>query len=359
MNLSAGMKVTSRFWVWSLLILLLGFLVVPELVDGWYQYQLDRRISREKQKIAELVQAGDRGYDDLVRLVPSLWFGNVSPALEGILAQKKRDRTADLCAIYVACGQKRHPKEEIARVLGQLGDPRASTVLIKNLESVWQDLALIEYDAEIETLGSIKAKDAGDLLLKILRHHYSWEGSAWRIKEEAFVALGKNGDERALPDASRSIVSSEDWYIRRGAMNYLTHIGNSAAKTALMEEFQRDHEPETGLCLVQVGETSILPEVQSCLKNWLDNYSAGGWNNTDFWGIFYCVHALLLAKDIDAIPELRRALVVLKKDDTKTQEYVRDDASGYSSKLLLDEHSADTLVSDLEIFVRTHSAMAQ
>ena len=102
------MKVTSRFWVWSLLILLLGFLVVPELADRWQQYQLDRRISREKQKIAELVQAGDRGYDDLVRLVPSLWFGNISLALDGILTQKKRDRVADLCAIYVACGQKRH-----------------------------------------------------------------------------------------------------------------------------------------------------------------------------------------------------------------------------------------------------------
>jgi HEAT repeat protein len=353
------MKVTSRFWIWSLVILLLGFLVVPELVDWWYQYQLDSRISREKQKVAELVQARDRGYDDLVRLVPSLWFGNVPPALKGILAQEKRDRVADLCAIYVACGQKRNPKEAIARVLGQLGDPRASTVLIKDLESVWPGLPLIQYDAQIEALGSIRAKDAGDLLLKILRQHYSWEGSAWKTKEEAFVALGKIGDERALPDASRSIGSSEDWYIRRGAMNYLTHIGNSAAKAALMEEFQRDHESETGLCLVQVGETSIMPEVQSRLKNWLDNYSAGGWNNTDFWGIFYCVHALLLAKDTDAIPELRRALVVLKKDDAKTQEYVRDDASGYSAKLLLDERSADTLVFDLEVFLKTHSTIAQ
>ena len=289
-----------------------------------------------------------------MRLVPSLWFGNIPPALKGKLAQTNRDRVADLCTIYVACGQKSHPKEEIARILGQLGDPRASDVLIKDLESVWPSLPLIQYDAEIETLGSIKAKDAGDILLKIVRYNYSW--SAWRIKEEAFVALGKIGDERALSDAAQNIGSGNDWYndwyVEQGAMNYLTLIGNSAAKSILMEKYQSDHRPELALCLVQLGDTSVLPDIRSRLKSWLDDFAVHGWGGD--WDFFYCVHALLLANDTEAIPELSQALAVLKKDDAKTKEYIRDDTNGYSVKLLLDERKADTLVSDLEIFLKTH-----
>jgi hypothetical protein len=219
---------------------------------------------------------------------------------------------------------------------------------MKELESVGTSLELIRCDTEIEALGSFKTKEAGDLLLKILRHHYSWEGSAWSIKEKTFVALGKIGDERALPDAVKYLADDADWYINKGAMNYLMRIGSSAAKEALMQAFQRSHEPELALCLVQVGEKSILPDVRSGLKDWLNNYSAGGWNRTDFWGIFYRVHTLLLAKDVNSVSDLRRALDVLKTKDTETQRYIRDDANGYSRKLLLDERSAETLISDLE-----------
>jgi hypothetical protein len=330
----------------------LALLAVPEVLDSWSYSQQQKRINQEKQKIAELVQAGDRGYEDLVRLVPSLWHGNVTPALKGILVQTNRDRVADLCAIYVACGQNHNTKEAIARVLGQLGDSRASIVLIKDLESVWPGLSLIQYDAQIEALGSIKAKDAGDILVKIVRYNYSW--SSWRIKEEAFVALGKIGDERALPDAAQHIGADNDFYIEQGAMNYLTHIGSSGAKSILMDKYQIDHSPDLALCLVQLGDMSVLPDMRSQLKVWLDNYSLGGWGHTDFWGIFYCVRALLIANDIEATPDFKRALLVFTKGDNPVQHYVDDDAHGYSGKLLLDESKADTLVSDLGVFLKEH-----
>ena len=55
------MKITSRVWVWILVILLLAFLVVPEVLDSWSHSQQQKRINQEKQKIAELIQAGGRG----------------------------------------------------------------------------------------------------------------------------------------------------------------------------------------------------------------------------------------------------------------------------------------------------------
>lgn len=348
------MKLSSRFWVWSLITLLLGFLVLPEVGHSLWHYQHHRRIELEKEQITKLIQAGEHGYESLVRLVPSLSFPNVPAALQGILAQTNHDRVADLCAIYVACGQKSNHKEAIARVLAQLGDPRAAATLIKELELVGTSLSLISHDAEIETLGSIKAKEAGDVLLKIIQSHFSWEGSAWKVKEEAFVALGRIGDERAIPDAAHHLGDGADWYINKGAMNYLTRIGNSEAREVLNNAFHHNPEPELPLCLVQVGEASILPEIRNGLTKWLDNYAIGSWEHTDYWGIFYYVHALIIAQDTNAVPELCRALKVLKSNDQKTNEYVRDDANGYSRKLLLDERKAETLVSDLQAFLKAN-----
>jgi len=168
------MKITSRFWVWSLVIFLLAFLVLPEVLDSWSYSQQHKRINREKQKIAELIQAGGQGYDDLVRLVPSLRLGNVTPALDGILVQTNRDRVSDLCKVYIACGNDRNKKEAIAKILGQLGDLRAAPVLIEDLKSVWTELKLIGCDDEIEAIGRLKAKEAGDILLNITAVRFSF-----------------------------------------------------------------------------------------------------------------------------------------------------------------------------------------
>jgi len=141
-------------------------------------------------------------------------------------------------------------------------------------------------------------------------------------------------------------------------MNYLTRIGNADAKSILTKNYQTDHRPELALCLVQLGDTSVLPDVRSQIKNWLENYSQGGWNHTDFWGIFYCVRSLLIANDTEATPDLKRALIVLTKGDDPIQHYVDNDAHGYSGKLLLDEQKAEALVSDLEVFLKAHSSTA-
>ena len=128
-------------------------------------------------------------------------------------------------------------------------------------------MTLIQYDSQIEALGALRAKDAADLLLKILRHRYSWEDSSWRIKENVFVALGRIGDERALPDAARYAESETDWNVKQGALNYLIHINGSEARAALWKAYQRFQEPEVALCLVQVGETSVLPDMRIRLKS--------------------------------------------------------------------------------------------
>lgn len=139
----SAVKPTRRFWFWSLLIALLAFIALPELLHSFGHYQFDRRITKERAKVAALVQAGDGGYDELVRLLPRLWFGNVPDALKGILAQDKRDRVADLCRAYVACGRNHNTKTELARTFQRLGDVRAAPVLLKDLESVWSELTLI------------------------------------------------------------------------------------------------------------------------------------------------------------------------------------------------------------------------
>lgn len=351
----AIMKITSRFWVWSLVILLLAFLIVPTVLDSWSYSQHHKRINLEKQKIAELVQAGDRGYDELVRLVPSLWFGNVSLALEGILLQTNRDRVADLCAIYTTCGPKRNHKEALARALGQLGDSRAAAVLIKDLESVGRSLELIMCDAEIESLGLLKAKEAGEILCNIVE-----KGAPWSIKEKAFVALGRIGDDRALPDAAKYIRGGDafyqDWEIEQGAMNYLTRIGNSEAKSILTQKYKTDHRPELALCLVQLGDRSVLPDVRIQLKNWLADFAVHGWGGN--WDFFYCVRALLVANDTESMPDLKQALLILTNGDKETQHYVDNDAHGYSGKLLLDEQKTESLVSDLKAFLKVPSFAA-
>jgi hypothetical protein len=330
------------------------------VLDWWSYSQQHKRFNQEKQKIDELIQAGDRGYDELVRLVPSLRHGNDSLALEGILVQTNRDRVSDLCEIYVACGKNRNKKEAIAVILGQLGDLRAAPVLIEDLKSVWTELELIGCDDEIEAIGRLKAKDAGVVLLNIIRHHYSWEGSAWGVKEKTFVALGRIGDGRALPDAAKYIRGGDAFYqdleIEQGAMNYLTRIGNDESKSILIQKYQSDHRPELALCLVQLGNMSVLPDVQKQLKSWLDDFVIHGWGGN--WDFFYCVRALLVTNDIESIPDLRRALAVLTKGDKETQYYVDNDARGYSGKLLLDEQKAESLVSDLEAFLKAHSSAA-
>jgi HEAT repeat protein len=222
---------------------------------------------------------------------------------------------------------------------------------------VWGDLELITYDAQIDALGDLKAKDAADLLLKIFRHQYSWEGSAWRTKMEVLIALGKIGDERALPDAGRNTDSRSDWYIRQGALNYLIHINNKEARTVLQMAYQNSQDPEIALCLVQLGEKVVLPDVRNQLKKWLDNFDTGGWVKTDYWGIFYCVHALLIAEDTEALPELRRAFAMFKKPNSETDHYIVEASQGYTPRLLLDHSKAASLVSDLQEFLRKNGGV--
>jgi HEAT repeat protein len=236
----------------------------------------------------------------------------------------------------------------------ELWNSRAGTVLLKDLESVWSELTLIQYDTQIEVLGELKAKEAADLLLRILRHRYSWEGSAWKIKENTLVALGKIGDQRALPDASTYVESEADWYMKQGSLNYLIHINNGEAKAALWKAYRHDNESEVALCLVQVGELSVLPEVRARLKEWLDKFDTGGWVKTDYWGVFYCTHALLIAEDVDAIAQLRRALRLFKDGSDETRRYVSEAASGHTSKVLLDTTRGEALVPDLERFLEKH-----
>jgi hypothetical protein len=350
---------TRRFWIWGLLIALLAFFVLPEVLHSLEHRRFHRRVAREKEKVAALVQAGDAGYDELVRLLPTLWFSNVPDALKGILAQGKRDRVADLCRAYVACGRNHNTKTAIARALGTLGDARAAPVLLKDLHSVWTELPLIQYDAQIEALGALEAKEASDQLLQILRHQYSWEGSSWRIKGNIFVALGKMGDGRALPDASRYVESETDWDIGQAALNYLIHIDNGDAKAALWRAYRRYQAPEAALCLVQVGETSVLPDVREGLRKWLHDFDAGGWNRTYCWGVFSYVHALLIAEDGDAVPDLRRVLTLFKTRNTETERYISEAASGYTSRVLLDQRRAQALVPELKHFLETHPATGQ
>ena len=355
------MKLTSRFWVWSILVALLTLLVLPDALESLSNHRRHQRIAREKEKVTALVQAGDRGYDELVQILPTLWFYNTPDALKGILAQRQRDRVADLCQAYGACGNNHNTKKAICCALQELGDSRAAPVLQKDLESVWTDLTLIEYDSQIETLGTLRAKDSADLLLRILRHQYSWEGSAWRVKEEVFVALGKIGDQRAMPDAEHYIESDRggDWYLRQGALSYLIHINNSEAKAAIRKEYERSHEPDDALCLVQVGDMSVVPDVRDRLRKWLDDFGAGGWNHTDYWGIFYYAHALLIAQDADAAPVLRRTLKLFSQPDIEMRRYLDEAARGYTLRVLLDEQSANTLVPDLESFLQKHPAPVQ
>jgi hypothetical protein len=342
---------TRRFLILVFLTALVAFIVLPEVMHSLWHYRMHRHYVEEQEKITTLVQAGNSGYDELVRLLPTLRFGNVNEALKGILAQENRDRVADLCSAYAASGNNHNTKTAIAGALGKLGDTRAIPILVKDLDSVWSDLTLIQYDTQIEVLGELKAKEAADLFVRILRHKYSWEGSSWQIKENIFVALGKIGDERVLPDASQQAVNQTDWYVRQGALNYLTRINNAEAKAALWKAYNVQKEPEVALCLVQAGEKSVLPDIRICLRKWLDNFDAGGWTKTDYWGVFYCVQALLIAKDRDALPELRRALTLFKSDNPETQRYVAEAPRGYTSKLMLNEQMAETLVSDLERFL--------
>jgi hypothetical protein len=345
---------TSRFLILCLPIAVLALVVLPEVLHSYSHYESHKRVTKERETVAALVQAGDSGYDELVRLLPTLRYGNVSDALNGILVQSKRDRVADLCRAYAACGKNHNTKTAIARTLGTVGDSRAGTVLLKDLESVWSELTLIQYDTQIEVLGELKAKEAADLLLRILRHRYSWEGSAWRIKENTLVALGKIGDQRALPDAGTYVESEADWYVKQGSLNYLININNREAKAALWKAYRNYNEPEVALCLVQVGELSVLPEVRARLKEWLDKFDTGGWVKTDYWGVFYCTHALLIVEDVDAIPQLRRALTLFKDGSDETRRYVSEAASGYTSKVLLDTTRAEALVPDLKRFLEKH-----
>ncbi len=92
------------------------------------------------------------------------------------------------------------------------------------------------------------------------------------------------------------------------------------------------------------------------LRKWLDDFATAGWSKTDYWGIFYCVHALLIAKDADAVPELRRALELFKRQDAETKRNIAEAANGYTPQLLLDERRAQALVPDLERFLGTHPA---
>ena len=63
---------TRRLWLWGLLIALLAFLVLPEMLHSLEHRRFHKRVAREKEAVAALVHAGDGGYDELVRLLPTL-----------------------------------------------------------------------------------------------------------------------------------------------------------------------------------------------------------------------------------------------------------------------------------------------
>jgi hypothetical protein len=120
---------------------------------------------------------------------------------------------------------------------------------------------------------------------------------------------------------------------------------------ALQKAYQEFQDPEIALCLVQLGEMAVLPDLRNRLKGWLDNFDTGGWSKTDYWGVFYCVHALLITEDTTALPELRRAFAMFKKPNSEAERYIVEAAQGYTPRLLLNESKATSLISDLDAFL--------
>ena len=70
------------------------------------------------------------------------------------------------------------------------------------------------------------------------------------------------------------------------------------------------------------------------------------------WAVFYYLHAIVLAEDRAAIPLVRRALLILQKDDAETVGYVTEAAARYTPALLIDESKSETLLEDLRALVK-------
>jgi hypothetical protein len=63
------MNKIGRLWVWALLGVVLALVFIPEVFHSLDHYRFNKRIKMEREKVTMLIQAGDNGYEELVRLV--------------------------------------------------------------------------------------------------------------------------------------------------------------------------------------------------------------------------------------------------------------------------------------------------
>ena len=225
--------------------------------------------------------------------------------------------------------------------LARISDPRSETLLLEYLrEQSKRGLSEIHPEL-IVAMGRLQSQEAGDLILEIFRQNLEVEARS-RLHVAALRALGKLGDDRALPliqDHTR-----EPTYTHKHASSvlYFALLGSEECRTHLRHLFATTKQPTVGLALVQLGDRKPLADGRKALDEWIERYPVTSARGLSMQSLIYWSHALNIAKDpLDR----QRAEHLASLLETHLQ---RMKPAFDSSLLLIEGKSESALIEDLE-----------
>jgi len=137
-----------------------------------------------------------------------------------------------------------------ARILGEIGDPRATRSLAESLTDPDADVR----SAAVWAIGNIGDRSTASIVTPLLKD------DIWYVRAHAAEALGKIGDA-SFTTALAEALKDSSWWVRRNALEALVRLGE-ASKPALLsaleseDRFARDSAVEA---LTSLGVTAIAP----------------------------------------------------------------------------------------------------
>lgn len=137
-----------------------------------------------------------------------------------------------------------------ARILGEIGDPRATRSLSEALTDSDADVR----SAAVWAIGNIGDRSSASIIAPLLKD------DVWYVRAHAAEALGKIGDG-SFATALAETLKDPSWWVRRNALEALVRLGE-ASKPALLsaleseDRFARDSAVEA---LTSLGVSALAP----------------------------------------------------------------------------------------------------
>ncbi len=92
----------------------------------------------------------------------------------------------------------------------------------------------------VKALGNMKEKQAVDALVEVFQAEEVKRVPSWELRAEVAIALGKIGDQKAIPFLGNTVRTEQDWVVRRYIAGALGKIGGEKSIEVLISLLETD-----------------------------------------------------------------------------------------------------------------------